>query len=223
MSEMLPNTKKVSPREKIPFKCVGCGQCCRNVYQQVPIEPLDAFRMAKYLRSKGENITCTDDFLERYAEAALLDECGYFFFFLKTRGEDQACIFLENNRCKIHAATPRACRTYPFLAGFDDDGKVEYLVSYERTHHFKGPVVHPKTWMKTRFTQADQDFLKADYGAAREIATLLRKVPESERTRAVMYFLMCKYSDYDLDKPFQPQFERNQLKLLGFLRNLSKQ
>lgn len=222
MSEMLPNTKIVSPKEQVHFKCVGCGQCCKNVYQQVPIEPLDAYRMAKYLRSRGENITCIDDFLERYAEAALLDECGYFFFFLKSKGDDHACIFLENNRCKIHAANPRACRTYPFLAGIDDNGEVEYLVSYERIHHFKGPVVTPKNWMKTRFTKEDQDFLKADYGAAREIAILLRKVPESEKTRAVMYFLMCKYSDYDLGKPFQPQFERNQMKLLGFLRNITE-
>ncbi len=223
MSEMLPNTKKVSPREQVHFKCIGCGQCCRNVYQQVPIEPLDAFRMAKYLRSKGENIICTDDFLAQYAEPALLDECGYFFFFLKTKGEDHACIFLENNRCRIHAANPRACRTYPFLAGLDDSGKVEYLVSYERTHHFKGPVVHPKTWMKTRFTKEDQEFLQADYGAAGEIAMLLRKVPESERSRAVMFFLMYKYSDYDLDMPFLPQFKRNQAKLLAVLQNLGKQ
>lgn len=223
MGEMLPNTKIVLPEERVHFKCVGCGQCCRNVYQQVPIEPLDAFRMAKYLRSQREDITCTDDFLARYAEAVPLDECGYFFFFLKTKGDDNACIFLENNRCKIHAANPRACRTYPFLAGLNDNGCVEYWVSYERIHHFKGPMVTPKSWMKTRFTNADQDFLKADYGAAREISMLLRRVPESERGRAVMYFLMCKYSDYDLDKPFQLQFERNQTKLLGFLRGLSKQ
>lgn len=223
MNEMLPNTKKVSPREQIHFKCIGCGQCCRNVYQQVPVEPLDAFRIAKYLRSQGENIICTDDFLARYAEPVLLDECGYFVYFLRTKGEDHACIFLENNRCRIHAANPRACRTYPFIAGFDDNGGIEYLVSYERTHHFKGPMVHPKTWMKTRFTQADQDFLKADYGVAKEIAMLLRRVPEMERTRAVMFFLMCKYSNFDLDKPFQTQFERNQQKLLTILRNLSKQ
>lgn len=223
MSEMLPNTKIVTLKEQVHFKCVGCGQCCRNVYQQVPIEPLDAFRMAKYLRSHGEDITGTDDFLARYAEAVLLDECGYFFFFLKTKGDDHACIFLENNRCRIHAANPRACRTYPFLAGFDDNGCIEYLVSYERIHHFTGPMVTPKSWMKTRFTKADQDFLKVDYGAAREIAMLLRRVPESERSRAVIHFLLCKYSDYNLDEPFQPQFERNQMRLLGFLRNLSKE
>lgn len=223
MSELLPNTKIISPKETVHFKCIGCGQCCRNVYQQVPIEPLDAFRMTKYLRRKDRNINCIDDFLERYAEPALIDECGYIFFFLRTKGEDHACIFLENNRCVIHAANPRACRTYPFMAGLDDDGDVEYLVSYERTHHFKGSVVAIKDWMKTRFTKADQDFIKADYGAVQEIAMMLRKVPERERTRAVLFFLACKYSNYDLDKPFQPQYERNQKKLICALKNLTKQ
>ena len=109
MDELYKNLVKLKPKDNVPFKCIGCGDCCKHVKEQVPVETLDAFRIARYLMEQDKSITCMDDFWERYAEPALLDECGYFVYFLKTKGPDDACIFLENNRCKIHAVNPRAC------------------------------------------------------------------------------------------------------------------
>ena len=221
MNELQLKMRKVSPKESVSFRCVGCGECCKNIYQQVPLEALDIYRMANYLKAKGENISCVDDFLEQYADSALLDSCGYIVYFLKTKGENNVCIFLEDNHCRIHAANPRACRTYPFIAKPLGNGKYEYLLSYERTHHFKGQKIHPKTWMKIRFTQADMDFLNLDFGAAKEIARLLRSIPKKELAYALMLFQMYKYSDYDLDKPFQTQFVKNHAKLMQALRMLA--
>ena len=106
-----------------------------------------------------------------------MDHCGYIVYFLKTKGEDNACIFLEDNRCRIHAANPRACRMYPFIAKPLGNGKFDFLLSYERTHHFKGQKIHPKTWIKMRFTQEDMDFLNVDFGVVEEIVRLLRSIP----------------------------------------------
>ncbi len=208
----------IAPKDHIRFKCIGCSACCRNVYQSVPLEMLDAFRIAKHLRDKGENIQTMDDFWERYGEPALLDECGYFVYFLKTKGEDNACVFLEENRCSIHAVNPRACRLYPFVA---DPETGQYLVTREREHHFKGPSVKVKTWMKQRYSPEDREFVKLDYGAARDIARLLREIPEQDKARAIMLFQLYKYSAYDLGKPFLPQFQGNQEKLLYSLRQLA--
>lgn len=145
MDELYKNLVRLKPKDNVPFKCIGCGECCKHVKEQVPVETLDAFRIARYLMEQDKSITCMDDFWERYAEPALLDECGYFVYFLKTKGPDDACIFLENNRCKIHAVNPRACRTYPFIACPLENGGYEYLISYERKQHFNGPKVHTKT------------------------------------------------------------------------------
>lgn len=219
MDELYKNLVKVAPREQIHFKCNNCGTCCRNVKQQVPLETLDAFRIARYLQNHGEPIHCMDDILELYAEPALLDECGYFVYFLKTVGENDACIFLdENNRCKIHSVNPRACRTYPFIAAPLDEGGFETLISFERKFHFNGPVVHPRTWMKKRFTPEDKEFLRTDLGSAKEIARLFRKVPKERLTTALVCFQRLKYGDYELDMPFLPQYERNTQLLLEWLR-----
>lgn len=148
MDELYQNLVRLSPKEQVPFRCIGCGECCKHVHMQVPVETLDAFRIVKHLQQQGEDIECMDDFWERYTEPALLNECGFFVYFLKTQGPEESCIFLQDNRCRIHTVNPRACRIYPFIVDPKGNGRYEYLVSYERKQHFKGPKVHVKTWMK---------------------------------------------------------------------------
>lgn len=210
---------RVSPKEHIPFKCVCCGECCRHVRLSVPLESLDVYRMAKHLRDAGQDVASMDDFLERYAEPALLDECGYFVYFLKTEGDDDSCIFLQDSRCTVHAANPRACRTYPFTS---DPESGQYLLTREKEHHFSGPKVQVKSWMKKRFTEEERAYVQMDYGAAKEIAGLLRSIPEVRRTQAAFLFLRYKYSEFDLDKPFLEQFRRNQERLFYALKALTK-
>lgn len=210
---------QVGANERVPFHCTGCGACCQNVKQSVPVETLDAFRIVKFLREQGQNISCMDDFWERYTEPALLDTCGYFVYFLRVQGQDDTCVFLKNRRCIIHAVNPRACRTYPFTV---DPESGRPLLAKDRPHHFNGDPVKAKNWMKQRMTQEDWAYLKLDYGTVVQIAQLLRRVPESAKEKAIMLFQYYKYSAYDLDKPFLEQFQCNQARLLRELSKLTQ-
>ena len=216
-------TVGITPSSRVRFRCQGCGKCCLRVKEGVPVDSQDVFRMTKYLRDHGEDILCTDDFLARYAEPVLLDECGYFVYMLKTVGEENACIFLKDNRCPIHDENPRACRLYPFVVNPDPRGLHSYLLSREYPHHFTGPVVQTKSWMKKRFPKEDRLFLQTDFGGAKTLADLLRKIPERNRTQAVMHFLRLKYSEYDLDQPFLDQYRRNQDKLIAILNRMAEE
>lgn len=223
IEEVLSTTYRVSTHDRFPFRCTCCGECCRHVRQSVPVESLDAFRLARLLRERDKAITCMDDFVERYTELALLDECGYFMLMLKVTDVDDACVFLQENRCAVHAAKPRACRIYPFVAGIGDDGHPEYLVSREKTHHFKGTVVHVKTWMKRRFTEEDENFLRMDLSSAADIAKFMRRIPEMHRQRAMFLFWRYKYSDFDLEQPFLDQYAKNLQQLRAALSLLARQ
>lgn len=216
------NLVRLSPKEQVPFRCIGCGACCKHVHMQVPVETLDAFRIVKHLQQQGEDIECMDDFWERYTEPALLNECGFFVYFLKTQGPEEACIFLQDNRCRIHTVNPRACRIYPLVVDPKENGRYEYLVSYERKQHFKGPKVHVKTWMKKRFGEEDRAFLTADFGSAKELAQLLRQIPDKRKKRALMCFHWAKYGNFDTGKPFLPQYERNLKVLREYLKELTE-
>ena len=223
MMEGWGKTVGITPSSRVRFRCQGCGKCCLRVKEGVPVDSQDVFRMTKYLRDHGEDILCTDDFLARYAEPVLLDECGYFVYMLKTVGEENACIFLKDNRCTIHDENPRACRLYPFVVNPDPRGLHSYLLSREYPHHFTGPVVQTKSWMKKRFPKEDRLFLQTDFGGAKTLADLLGKIPERNRTQAVMHFLRLKYSEYDLDQPFLDQYRRNQDKLIAILNRMAEE
>ena len=221
MGAEMSNAVRVTPSTKIRFKCTGCGDCCRHVKETVPVDSQDAFRIAKYLLETGEDIFCIDQFLLEYATPALLNECGYFVYFLKSVGEDDACVFLKDNRCTIHEAKPRACRLYPFMVEPNESGEHRYLYSRERTHHFRGPIVETRSWMKKNFPKEDRAFMQADYSKVRLIAMLLKEIPENRITEAALHLQRLLYSEYELDTPFLEQFQRNQEKLLASLARMA--
>lgn len=217
----LPNAIRVTPSTRIRFKCTGCGECCRHVKATVPVDTQDVFRLTRYLRETGEAICCMDQFLDQYADAALLNECGFFVFFLKSVGEDDSCIFLKDNRCTVHAAKPRACRLYPYMVEPNESGACRYLYSREREHHFRGPVIETRSWMKKNLPKEDRAFLQEDYSRTGTIARLLRRIPEERKPEALFHFYRLRYSAYDLDKPFLIQFRENQEKLDTILSGMA--
>lgn len=221
MRSELANAVRVTPSTRIRFKCSGCGACCRHVKETVPVDSLDVFRLTKHLRHTGEDICCTDQFLERYATPAMLHECGYFVFFLDSVGDDDACIFLKENRCTVHTEKPRACRLYPFMVEPNESGDHRYLYSRERIHHFHGPLVETRSWMNKYLPKEDREFIKADFANARPISMLLWKISDDRKPEALMHFLRLRYSEYDLEKPFLEQFIRNQEKLLAILARMA--
>lgn len=221
MEPEMKDAVRVTPSTTIRFKCTGCGECCRHVKETVPVDSQDVFRITKHLMESGEDIFCIDQFLLEYATPALLNECGYFVYFLKSVGEDDACIFLKDNRCMIHGSKPRACRLYPFMVEPNESGEHRYLYSRERTHHFRGPIVETRSWMKKNFPKEDRAFMQADYSKVRLIAMLLKEIPEDRTTEAALHLQRLLYSEYDLEAPFLEQFQWNQEKLIAILSRMA--
>lgn len=222
MKEFMTKMVPVSSKEHFPFQCRQCGECCRHVKESVPLESLDVFRLARYLRDRGEPIQCMDDVLARYAVPVLLHESGYIVFMLSTVGPDDACIFLKDNKCTIHAVNPRACRTYPISVRPAEYGGYETYLSMEQVQHFNGPQQSVKKWVQKRSAQQDYDFLDMDIGSAQEIARLLGKIPFKKKRQALFHFLRCKYSAFDLDQSFIEQYRRNNDSLLSVLRKMAE-
>ncbi len=223
MKDMINEMKYMVPvnwNERIHFECQRCGACCRNVKESVPLESLDVYRIAKFLQDQDGTFDSIDDMLSRYAEPIPLHECGYFIYTLKTVGSDDTCIFLKDNLCMIQDAKPRACRTYPLMAEPDGAYSFRYLLSTEKNHHFTGRKFKARDWMNQYFTQEDRSFVSADVSAALEITQLLRKIPESEKPKALFCFMLYKYTDFDLDQPFLMQYKQNHKKLIASLEAL---
>ena len=90
--------------EPVRFECTQCGQCCTGGGDyHVFVKRAEAERMRELLEL-GE-----DWFNRRYLRRL---DSGELTIVL---GEDGRCSFLDSTgRCRVYAARPMQCRTYPF-------------------------------------------------------------------------------------------------------------
>ena len=57
--------RKVAHKDRIPFQCRCCGACCRGLEDQLMLEPLDAYRLGRHLRRRGEQVDIEDVYSQR--------------------------------------------------------------------------------------------------------------------------------------------------------------
>lgn len=81
-----------------PIKCEQCGVCCRLFY--INLNEAE-YRSGRYLTQFGK-AGAGDDWREVVATGANL---------LATK-PDGSCIYLNGNRCLIHAHRPQVCRQF---------------------------------------------------------------------------------------------------------------
>ena len=211
--------RKIQQSERFHFLCQRCADCCKHVHEAIPAEALDIFRMARFLKRTDPSITSYEDVVDRYLEPVPIDESGFCILMLKSVGEDDRCIFLDGNRCTIQPAKPRACRTYPLAIG-PENGRLEYFLCTERTHHYSGPQIKVRSWVRKTMDDEDKAFVIEDPEYSVKIAKLLRKIPRQQLNRALLLFLHYRYSDYDFEQPFMPQYRRKNEQLLAVLQKM---
>lgn len=211
--------RKVQQSEHIRFKCQRCAECCKHVHKVIPAESLDIFRMAKHLQKTDPSITSYEDVVDRYLDPVPIDDSGFCILTLKSVGEDDRCIFLDGNRCMIQSAKPRACRTYPFAIG-PEKGQLEYFLCTERTHHYKGPQIKVRSWVRQTMNDEDKAFVIEDPEYSVRIVKALRKVPRQMLSQALLLLLHYRYSDYDFEQPFMPQYKRKNEQLIAVLQRM---
>ncbi len=87
--------------EKPPvFDCRQCGECCHGD-KGILVTPEEAENLAAFLGlTLGE-------LQSRYLIASSLGP--------QVGNWNGACIFLADNRCRVHPVKPRICREWPFL------------------------------------------------------------------------------------------------------------
>jgi Fe-S-cluster containining protein len=92
----------LNPQILKPFRCSGCGECCRWT-GAVLLEGFDLPRLAAHLGLTEQ------EFIDRHTrlapnrrQLALLDQA------------DGSCAFLNGAPCSVYEARPEQCRTFPF-------------------------------------------------------------------------------------------------------------
>ena len=216
---METTVRPVSPKDLAAFQCRLCGDCCRDLKDQLMLEPLDIYRLGRYLREQGQAVD-TEDLYAQFAHAAMLTD-GFPVFLMNTTGTDHACVFLCGHRCSIYPARPRACRLYPFSVCPDKAGaKFQYYQCMDaHAGHFSGGEVRIRDWMMQNLSQEDRNFLGKESDYAARLGRCLHHADPAQRKEWLFPILFYRYYNYDLERPFMEQYERNHRELLNHLRS----
>ena len=197
--------EQVFENTKVPFQCRRCGNCCRHVREQILVEPMDAFYMAKYLGCKDMG-----ELYDNYTCPTLLQDL-YPVFLMQVKDQDDACIFLGDGRCSIYEARPRACREYPFPVNPNVlEGSFCTFQSWDQhSAHFAGPPISVGAWMEKNLNEEARMFLLTEYRMLPELAKLLQRIPLDERLQFYSQVVFLHYFNYDFDRSFLLQHSAN--------------
>ncbi len=176
------------------------------------LEPYDLFRIARHITHKKRNCSGIEDVIQKYADVKTIGDSVFPVFLLKTRGQRKECVFLEDGRCGIYEARPRACRLYPMGAWPNDamDG-FDYFIATERPSHFKDSAIRAGGWMDRNFSSYDREVTLLDAVATVELAPILRDLENNGANRDSLLQMMSlhRYILFETAEPFIPQFMRN--------------
>ena len=214
----MSTAKPVRLEDRVCFHCTRCGNCCRDLEGQLMLEPADAYDLARYLWAQGK-VNSIHDVYERYATVDLLD--GRLpIYLMNTVGDDHVCIFLEDRRCSVYEGRPQMCRMYPFFACPSELGKAFAVFQCMDSHtaHFTGGKVLVKDWLRKNFSKNRRGIMTAEAAVLPALGRLLQGVNFNENKTALFQVLHYHYYNYDLDKPFLPQYISNMAALQQFLR-----
>jgi Fe-S-cluster containining protein len=113
-----PTVAPLGKNQTFRFACtpqVTCfNACCRNLNQA--LTPYDVWCLKQFMNlSSG-------DFLDRYTEASTGPGSGLPVVSLRVSdADDLACPFVTDAGCRVYAARPASCRTYPLARGVSRD------------------------------------------------------------------------------------------------------
>ena len=210
----------VRPKDWVPFRCRLCGNCCRNLRGNLMPEQIDAYRLARFLRERGE-VEYMEDFYTRYTYPDMLE--GFFpVFLINTVDPDDSCVFLKDGRCSVYEARPRVCQLYPFTAFPGQRGKAFHFFQCmdSNSAHFSDGKILVKDWMYQNFSREDREFLTAESDTLLELGRLLKAMSTDGRKENLFQILYYRYYNYDLDQPFMPQYKENTEELKRILQEL---
>lgn len=210
----------VRPKDWVPFRCRLCGSCCRNLRGNLMPEQLDAYRLARFLRERGE-VEFMEDFYTKYTYPDMLE--GFFPIFLMNIADpDDSCVFLKNGRCSVYEVRPRVCRLYPFTAFPGQRGKAFNFFQCMDSHsaHFSEGKILVKDWMYQNFSREDREFLTAESSNLLELGRPLKAMTPDQLKENLFQILYYRYYNFDLDQPFMPQYEKNTEELKHILQDI---
>ena len=218
---------KIGVDEPFQFHCMQCGKCCIN-REDILLNPRDVFRITRYLRLQPYQ------FLAQYCEAYIGNDSRMPIVRLKPKGSVKRCLFLKDRKCQIHEVKPTVCALFPIARSipldvetvdkiWTADLRIDYLLDLPACGD-RSETHTVREWL-TEFgiSVSDEWYIYCQ----RILLVLMFKLqkfekyyPDDTMDEIWKTVLVALYLKYDLEEPFEKQFQENIKDLLEYLQPL---
>ena len=186
--------------------CHGCFACCQKMGQSIVLDPLDIYRLTKYLNVSFEQL------LAEKIELNVVD--GLILPNLKMCGTEERCAFLdENGRCGIHQIRPGICRLFP-LGRYYNNGSFQYFLQVHECKKENRTKVKVKKWIDMHEGEPYREFIILWHVYLKQIKSAALNLDEQQLRILCMYtlktFFVTPYMSSDADGFFREVRERIQ-------------
>lgn len=207
---------RIGVDEPFRFHCMQCGDCCRH-REDIMLTARDIYNLSKVLGLALEEI------VSRYCEAYIGDDSRIPIVRFRPEGNDRHCPMLKDNKCAVHRAKPVVCAMFPIGRGiaFDRENKKAEKGGLPKTEYiFMNPgcgdgagTQTVREWFGVFGIPLDDPFSRQWSQLIIHMSGVIKKI-EKGLHKCMMGALwdmavQLMYLQYDTQKDFMPQFERN--------------
>jgi len=209
----------LNDNDKIPFKCVGCGNCCKNRDEN----PIILYPYDIYLIAKNKNIN-TEEFLFKYCDFCIGTNSYLPVTTIKAINRD--CIFLDKGKCSIQEHKPATCALFPLGRATSNKTKeMIYFLQKDEVCGLSEDTITLKEWKeKYKLIESGKAISLFEKHISIMVETFelknLKNASEKDFVDLQSMLTRIMYN-YDITKAFEEQFEERMNDIYGFLVGFS--
>ena len=220
---------KIGLDDSFKFHCTMCGRCCVN-REDILLTPKDIYNIARELNKNPVDV------LNSYCEWYIGSNSRVPIVRLLPQGYNRRCPLLNGNKCSVHRSKPAVCAMFPIGRCLTADaekaktGKIEFSeIQYIFTKPGCGDDAETHTvreWLSEFGMETeDQYFIHWHYTIS-EAGAVVRKLEKAggKDSAELLWdvMLQCLYLNYDMEKDFSDQFEKNSLAIHELVKRVSE-
>lgn len=197
---------ELKPQDTFQFECAMCGNCCRKRSEPILLTGTDIFRAAHALG------TSIEETIAKNTEGYIGSGSHVPVIVLKERF-DGSCRLLRKGRCMIQAHKPVVCALFPLGRYFDSENQTYHY--FMNPHICRNGRKAGKTWTLQEWLdlfeiEETEEMTAAWHRLLSGLARVTHRMDKSKIEGELLNILLSLlYLNYDLDKPYIAQVERN--------------
>jgi Fe-S-cluster containining protein len=213
--------QRLNKGDTFNFECSACGACCKNVEGEIILTPLDLYNATKYVKSLNLQhlhiggisvaMTSIETFINLFCDwyEGETSKLPLVNIDMEREREREICPFLEDGRCFIHAVKPYNCALYPLGFVFDYETN-EHAYYFDPTHCAGEPQEQTvQEWLEKSALLEYEEFMMMWHKYTHKMSLWLTDLSAWDRAKLLDFIFRTLYLNYDLDRDFFEQFDRN--------------